>query len=1492
MSEMIVRRSSMPGMHKTGLLMLFLLAAVSEGVRAEDWPTYRHDLRRSGVTAEQIVAKDLRPVWRWQSALPPASAWPDSARWDAYAVLDGLRSMRNYDPVFHPIVVGQQVFLPSNSEDTLRCLDLQTGNEVWRFTTESPIRIAPAYHEQTLYFGSDEGAVYAVASHDGSLRWRRMVVPDAGAFINDGRLCSFAAVRTGVLIDVEQEVAIVAAGVFPWRSTHLAAFRLHSGEPVWQSDLGTGWTLEGTMLLSPQHVIAPQGRAAPQLFERRTGKPVGPLSGGGGSFVLLTEDDQILHGPGNKAGWITQSKVTSREKVASFERGTAMIVAGTRSYLLDEEKLAALDRTTGEPQWIVECGCPHDLVLSDKTLWVGGNDEVRAYSAETGTLEWMSSVTGRAMGIVVANGFLLVSTDEGVVHAFAEPTTLAKEAAKLPANSGPATTATVTKPAEPNSATLPARPKRQMASSSFFNLFSFLDPLQKFVGLPPTPALLPVQDPDLVDHWVFQANQIEVTSGTKRQLVVKSLSGAHGQPAPLPKQARLAAAGREHALVLDGRTECPIAADFNTVAHPREAITAMVWVRIDVPLPWGGLVSISQDNGSFEKGWILGYRNDRFGFALNGQKGPDRLTWVMADSSRFTPGGWHLVAGTYDGLTMQLYVDGRPVASSTEQSGPILYPPRAAYHVGAYLDDDEHFVATGMLHEVRVYQRALSAEEIAASYAEKSQNFPPPLSPSELAGRTKYAGTIPSQVARGPYLEFAQPQTATIRWWTATPQLTHIELQPHPYSQAAIEIVTSNQAVTEHVATISPVRPHETVKYRIGQVIDGETSFTGFFECDGHFDFQRPRLRASQLSETALQQAAAWYRLTGHDEPRGFGLILGASDEARFAEAVARMSHVDLLVIDADPDRVAAARRRLLDAGVYGRPVSVRLLTDLPTLALPNRTADFLIITPGCDPQLAIGDVSWESLLLKLQPKARALLPRPLQTQLGSAANWMAELTADQRLILEPLLDSEPLLDAPSDVWKRDVADWLIFTAPERTGAAEWTHMYGTPGNAAYVGETLAGVNKQEDLTVVWAGRPGPRYQSDRGNRKAAPLAAHGRLFMQGLHRVIAVDACNGAILWSLELPEVVRFNVPRDCSNWCADEKHVYLATKGRCLVLDARNGKIVTEFDVYNPDQKQLDWGYLAREKNLLIGSSVAANSAFTEFWGAENWYDAKEGEHAKKVCSEMLFATYHDTGGLVWKFEDGLIVNPTITIDEGRVYFLVARNEKLQAGQERRLEGEEFWNSMHFVALDTSTGKTLWDVPARPLPGKSAVYVASGEGKLVLATSNAGSFGLYVFDAAKGEMLWRGKYDWEVDHHGKHLSRPAIVEGRIYLRPLTLDLATGAVLSQKFPLGHQCGTYTASQNALFLRAGELAVWNRETGESTRWNRVRPDCWISTIPALGMLLSPEGGGGCSCGGWIETSMGFAPRVEQQQVKFTSLPASQPEPQLPPSDSRPNPNP
>jgi hypothetical protein len=75
-----------------------------------------------------------------------------------------------------------------------------------------------------------------------------------------------------------------------------------------------------------------------------------------------------------------------------------------------------------------------------------------------------------------------------------------------------------------------------------------------------------------------------------------------------------------------------------------------------------------------------------------------------------------------------------------------------------------------------------------------------------------------------------------------------------------------------------------------------------------------------------------------------------------------------------------------------------------------------------------------------------------------------------------------------------------------------------------------------------------------------------------------------------------------------------------------------------------------------------------------------------------------------------------------------------------------------------------------------------------------------------------------------------------------------------------GGGCGSYAATEKSLVFRAGNVTMWDVADNSFSNWHRLRPDCWISTIPADGMLLSPEGGGGCSCGSWLETSLGFMP--------------------------------
>ena len=113
---------------------------------------------------------------------------------------------------------------------------------------------------------------------------------------------------------------------------------------------------------------------------------------------------------------------------------------------------------------------------------------------------------------------------------------------------------------------------------------------------------------------------------------------------------------------------------------------------------------------------------------------------------------------------------------------------------------------------------------------------------------------------------------------------------------------------------------------------------------------------------------------------------------------------------------------------------------------------------------------------------------------------------------------------------------------------------------------------------------------------------------------------------------------------------------------------------------------------------------------------------------------------------------------------------------------------------------------------------------------------------------------------------MQHPVIVGKVVYLEPYGYDLKTGRQLSGTTGRHEGCATYAAVAGALIYRgqSRRVAMWDIETRKVSSWLNLRPSCWLSIIPAGGMLLAPEGGGGCSCGNWLETSLGFAPREDR----------------------------
>ncbi len=1367
-----------------GVLSILLGSAAA---RAADWPTYRHDNHRSGATNESLQVERLGRAWVYRAAQPPQPAWPAPAKWDAYAGIRGLRSMRNFDPVYYTTVVGDALYYGSSADDAVHCLDMASGSERWAYFTNGPVRIPPTVVDGKLYFGSDDGFAYCVDAQSGELIWKFSPSQSEPSrlVLNNGRFIPFWPCRSGVM--VEGDTAYFACALLPWKAAFLCAVDKETGRPEGAGRFVRtlrGVTFEGTLLASEDFIFAPQGRVPPLVFRRRNGHRMGTLKGGGGCFVLVTPDNHVLHGPGNKTGWITDSDAKTRAKVATYQDGNAMVVVGGTAYMLTDETLFAVDRKSREQRWNVTTHTPYSLIYAGGVLFSGGHDRVVALAADNGRQLWSAPVEGRAYGLAVANGALLVSTDEGHIYCFRATDQPQQATARAAA---PATTAADDSQAE----------------------------------LPPVAE---IDDAGLLGRWLFRPDLLEGNT-------LNDLAGE--QPASISGPIRFDRRPELPAIELRGKTTISVAKSAAEATLPQEAIAAEAWLRIDQPVPSGGIIGVIQDNKDDQHGWLLGYREMRFCFALRGQQGAERLTYLLTPVD-YEVGRWYHVAATYDGSTMKLYVNGRLMASSQDQRGAIDYPSEAFFEIGAFHDKDESVRMQGALHEVRLYRRALTADEVAAHFHEK---------PAVRADR--------DEIVVGPYLQFVAPGEAVVRYRTANPMPTIVE-----YGLRRCDRKFEDAAPkTEHMARLTGLRRNAVHHYTVVVDTPRGPARTVEFECDTHFDFSllpvgssRAASRASQSGhksgdETPAAEAARLIKLVGPGP--GICVLYGLADQGQLAYQLAAQSLLRVVAIDTDPKRISAARQWLAEQGAYGTRAAVLQVERLDRLPITGHVANLVVVA---DPATADAD----EVLRILRPGGGRAVVRASEPAL--AERWKNAVASAPAADWAPYaFESQP---DGFDIVRGRVRD-----------AGAWSHLYGHPDNSAFSRETLSGATAIDALDVQWLGRPGPRAQPDRNGRKPSPLAINGRLFAQGLHRLIALDAYNGSILWSLEIPQLERFNMPRDCGNWCADDHYVYAAIRGHCWKIDAATGQVVAFFQPPVPAEnntadQRYEWGYVARYGDKLLGSAVREGAIYTTFWGGRGagWYDAVSGPITDKVCSENLFALDPDSGKRLWTYSDGVTVDSTITVADNRVFLLECRNPEVLAARARRV-GEPLWKDLWLVCLDVESGSRVWQRPMKNIVGETVVYLAHGEGHLVLLTSGTGKYRIYGLDPKDGSELWQNGFDWWKDNHGAHMMRPAIVRGRIYVRPHIFDLASGKMFDKKMPPGHGCGTYACTTDALVFRAGNLTVWDYASGKATRWSRLRPDCWLSTVPGCGMLLSPEGGGGCSCGSWMETSIGFIPK-------------------------------
>lgn len=638
-----------------------------------------------------------------------------------------------------------------------------------------------------------------------------------------------------------------------------------------------------------------------------------------------------------------------------------------------------------------------------------------------------------------------------------------------------------------------------------------------------------------------------------------------------------------------------------------------------------------------------------------------------------------------------------------------------------------------------------------------------------------------------------------------------------------------------------------------------------------------PRLAAAARVEspypddrlTSVYQAAARRIAKETRIDKGYCLVLGCGT-GRLAYELAKQTDLVIYGLDPDAKKVEAARRALDAAGLYGPRVRVEQ-ADLADLPYADYFANLVVSEEALISGRLRGPAAEAYRVLKpiggticigqpaeAKDKTKPLRPSAVRSWLKAAKGGELEVTQS------------------GGVWGKLVRGPI-------EGAGSWTHQYGEPGNTASSEDTAV----RCPLGVLWYGEPGPDFAVNRHAGAAAPLSIDGRVYLQGENEVICFDAYNGVQYWRRSVPGAYRVGMVRECGNLAATSDSIFAAAGNKCLRLDGLDGQTKATYELPKfEDATNRTWAYVAVVGDTLFGSASP-----------------------KSQQSDAVFAVDVATGEHKWIHQGTNIRNNTIAISEGRMFFADAsatseqRQEVLKdkveelkakkgidgAAAEKELESADVRVA---VALDTATGKQLWEQPLdlTDCGGHVLSAMAARDCVVFCGSHNNGHFwpqflgGEYgnrratVLSATDGKFLWSKAIGYRI--------RPLIVGDTLIAEPWGFDLATGEQKTRSHPLtgqasvwqferpGHHCGTISGSPNGLYFRSGSIGYYDLVGDYGTNhFAGQRPGCWINLLPTNGLLVAPEASSGCVCLYSITCTTVFKPRKQSKAWGICNAP-------------------
>ena len=461
------------GLRPAGLALTIVMMASATALTS-DWPTYRHNSSRSGITAESVKTP-LTECWAYRPHGMPEPAWdePNPRPVGGWYGATELRRV-HFDDAFHVVVSGGAVYFGSSADGRVVSLDARTGRQRWCVLTGGPVRLAPTVWHDNVYVGSDDGFVYCLNGSDGGEQWKFPAAPSGRKMLGSGKMISLWPVRTGVLVD--DGTAYFGAGIFPAEGVYMYAINADDGSLVWCNDTGGAApqariSPQGYLLASKERLFSPLGRVSPAAFDRQDGKLLYQAYAEhvvGGTNAMLADDklftgtqqmigyDQASYRARSSWFWNRQLLVSpdafyvaTGEELFAVKRETYGAASLRRKGLLDrkrdlttqlsrakrgpqaqlkkvQEQMDALNQQLKEAEaemaagesWRVPCDCEETLILAGSVLFAGGDKKVVAYDVASGRPAWTGQLDGKARGLAVADGRLFVSSSTGTIYCF------------------------------------------------------------------------------------------------------------------------------------------------------------------------------------------------------------------------------------------------------------------------------------------------------------------------------------------------------------------------------------------------------------------------------------------------------------------------------------------------------------------------------------------------------------------------------------------------------------------------------------------------------------------------------------------------------------------------------------------------------------------------------------------------------------------------------------------------------------------------------------------------------------------------------------------------------------------------------------------------------------------------------------------------------------------------------------------------------------------